>query len=118
MVGFICFFLPPVIAVALTAKMRKEIFRYDQYLAYYAVFTVIINGILFWIITFRFGSGDKHSISASSVFTTSFAAKYILLSSVLALVSARILEIFRQLRSSSTRETQEENTEEKTGEDE
>ena len=118
MVGFLCFFFPPVIAVALTAKMRKEIFRWDQYIAYYAVFAIIINGIMFWILTFRFGSGIFHSISSPTVFTTSFSANYITLSSVLAVVSARVLEIFRRLGSQPKDQAEEENTEEKTGKDE
>ena len=83
MIGFLCVFFPPVIAVAVTKKIRKEIFRYDQYLMYYAVFTVIINRIIFRILSFVF---DPHSISSPDVFTTSFSANYILLSSILAVV--------------------------------
>ena len=98
MVGFICFFFPPVIAVVLTVKRRKEGLRYDQYLGYYSVFTVIINGTLFWILTFLF---EQHSISAPDVFTTSFSAKYILLSSIIAVISANILESFHRFRSKS-----------------
>jgi len=113
MVAFLCLFFPPVIAVALTTKIRKEKFAYDQCIAYYAMFAVIINGILFWILSFMF---DPHSISAPDVFTTSFSAKYLLLSSILAVVSAYAAENIRKFKPMPTDLTQEE--EEETQEEE
>ena len=98
MVGFLCFFFPPVIAVVLTSKIRKEAFSYEQYIAHYAIFAVIINGTLFWILSFLF---NPHWISAQDVFTTSFSAKYISLSSVLSVLSAYILESIRKLKTIS-----------------
>jgi len=113
MVAFLCLFFPPVIAVVLTTKIRKENFGYNQYLAYYAVFAIIINGIMFWILSFMF---DPHSISAPDVFTTSFSAKYLLLSSILAVVSAYIAESLRKFKPLSTDMLQEQEEEEETQE--
>jgi len=114
MVAFLCLFFPPVIAVALTTKIRKENFAYNQYLAYYAIFAVIINGIMFWILSFMF---DPHSISAPDVFTTSFSAKYLLLSSILAVVSAYVAESLRKFKPLVADAIQEEETQEKTDKD-
>ena len=99
MVGFLCFFFPPVIAVAITAKDRKEEFCYKQYFAYYVFFTVVINGIIYFILSFLF---RPHSISASGIFSTGFSAGYITFSSILALASARILESLRKRKPKST----------------
>lgn len=111
MVGFLCFFFPPVIAVAVLTKLRKSFFRYDQYLGYYAIFVVIINGIMFWILSFMF---DPHYISASDVFTTSFSARYLLLSSILAVFSAYFMEIIRKFKPPSTEMKQENSEAQKT----
>jgi uncharacterized membrane protein YvlD (DUF360 family) len=115
MIGFLCIFFPSVIAVAITAKVRKEIFRFDQYLIHYAVFTVIINGIMFWILSFMF---DQHSISAPDVFTTSFSAKYILLSSFLAVVLGYAAESLRRIKSLSKDQSQEEEIQKNTDKNE
>ena len=115
MIGFLCVFFPPVIAVALTAKMRKENFRYEQYFAYYAIFAVIINTIMFWILAFRFGSGYHHVISSADVWTTSFSARYLTMSSVIGIVLARLTEIIRNLKS-SVKEADEEDEEEESEE--
>jgi uncharacterized membrane protein YvlD (DUF360 family) len=114
MIGFLCLFFPSVIAVAITAKIRREIFRFDQYLLYYGVFTVIINGIMFWILSFMF---EQHSISASDVFTTSFSAKYISLSSIFAVVFAYIAESLRKIKSQSSDLNQEKEIKEDTDKD-
>ena len=110
MVAFLCLFFPSVIAVAIIARIKKENLGLFQYLAYYAVFAVIINGIMFWILSFMF---DKHSISAPDVFTTSFSAKYILLSSILAVVSANILGNLLKNKSLSKDKIQKEEPQEK-----
>jgi len=109
MIAFLCIFFPPVIAVALTTIIRKEKEKFNnyQFLAYYAVFAVIINGIMFWILSFMF---DDHSISSPNVFTTSFSAKYILLSSIIAVVLAYVAESLRKLKPLSTDMDQEEET--------
>jgi len=109
MIAFLCIFFPPVIAVALTTKLRKEKEKFNnhQYLGYYAVFTVIINGIMFWILSFMF---NPHFISAPDVFSTSFSAKYILLSSILAVVLAFVAESLRKLKPLSTDLDEEEET--------
>jgi drug/metabolite transporter (DMT)-like permease len=114
MVAFLCLFFPPVIAVALSTKIRRENFDYYQCLVYYAVFAVIINGIMFWILSFMF---DPHSISSPDVFTTSFSAKYISLSSILAVVSAYVMKSLRKHKSGSTDLIQEKETQEKTDKD-
>jgi len=107
MIAFLCIFFPPVIAVALTSKIRKENFKNHQYLAYYAVFTVVINGIMFWILSFMF---NPHYISSPDVFSTSFSAKYILLSSIIAVVLAYVAESLRKLKPLSTDLNEEEET--------
>jgi len=115
MVGFLCLFFPPVIAVALTTKLRKENFRYEQYIAFFAIFTVIINGIMFWILSFLF---NPHWISAPDVFSTSFSAKYLLLSSILAIISAFVMGNLNKLKSLSADLLKDEETEENEEEEE
>jgi hypothetical protein len=110
MVAFLCLFFPPVIAVVLTTKMSKENLCCHQYISYYAVYTVITNEIMFWILSFMF---DQHSISAPGCFTTSFSAKYILLSSVIAVVLAYVAKSLHKFKSLSTDLIQEEETQEK-----
>ena len=110
MVAFLCLFFPPVIAVVLTAKMSKENLGCNQYIAYYAVYAAITNGIMFWILSFMF---EAHSISAPGCFTTSFSAKYILLSSVIAVVLAYVTKSFYKFKSLSADQIQEEETQEK-----
>jgi len=112
MVAFLCLFFPPVIAVALTTKIRKENVSYSQYIVYYGMFTVIINGIMFWILSFMFGDG--HSISSPDVFTTNFSAKYVLLSSILAVISAYIMEGIRKFKPVETDMSEDEETKEET----
>jgi hypothetical protein len=114
MVAFLCFFFPPVIAVELTKKIRKENFSYYQHFVYYVVFTIVINGIIFWILSFLF---KPHWISAQDVFSTSFSAKYLLLSSILAVVSAYVAESLRKFKPLTTGLIQEEEEEEETQED-
>jgi len=109
---FLCIFFPPVIAVALAAKIRKENFSNKQYFTYYAVFAVIINGIMFWILHFFFSPFALLSPSAG------FLAKYISLSSLLSVVLAYITESFRKFKPLSTDMIQEEETQENTDEDE
>jgi len=115
MVSFLCIFFPPVISVILTAKLRKENFNNYQYIAYYVVFTVIINGVMFWILSFMF---KVHSISSPDVFQTSFSAKYITLSSFLAIISAHIAVSFRKFKSMSVDQIQKDEIQENTEEDE
>jgi len=116
MIAFLCIFFPPVIAVALTTIIRKEKEKFNnyQYLAYYAVFTVIINGIMFWIISFMF---NPHYISSPDVFSTSFSAKYILLSSILAVVLAYVAESLSKLKPLSTDLNEDEETREESSEE-
>ena len=115
MVGFLCLFFPPVIAVVITARIRKEEFRYEQYIAYYAVFAVIINGIMFWALSFMF---RPHSISAPDVFTTSFSARYLLFASIIALVSANVLESLRKRKPKPKDISQDDEAELRTDKDE
>jgi len=110
MVAFLCLFFPPVIAVVLTTKMNKKNFSYNQYITYYAVFAVITNGIMFWILSFMF---ELHSISSPDVFTTSFSARYILLSSIVAVFLAYITKSLHKFKFLSTDQIQEEKTQEK-----
>jgi len=114
MVAFLCLFFPPVIAVALITKIDKENLGYIQFIVYYAVFTVIINGIMFWILSFMY---YPHWISSSDVFSTSFSAKYLLLSSILAVASAYVTKNLRKFKSLSTDQVQEEETQEQNGKD-
>jgi uncharacterized membrane protein YvlD (DUF360 family) len=114
MVAFLCFFFPPVIAVVLTKTIRKENFGYSQYIAYYAVFAVIINGIMFWVLSFMF---DPHRISAPDVFSTSFSAKYITLSSIFAVVSPYVIESIRKFKSMAKNLNQEDKTQKNTDKD-
>jgi Kef-type K+ transport system membrane component KefB len=118
MIGFICLFFPPVISVIITKKIRKEKYNYEQYIAQYAVFVLIINGIIWWILSFLFDKFDKHSISSPDVFTTSFSARYILLSSFLAIVIAYVPEIVRKIWILSTYKLDEEDVENKSDEEE
>jgi len=115
MIEFLCIFFPPVISVALTTRIRKENFNNYQYFAYYAVFSIIINGIMFWILVFMF---DSHSISSPNVFTTSFSAKYISLSSILAFVLAYVTEGLRKFKALSKDFVQEDETQKKIDKDE
>jgi len=111
MVGFLCFFFPPVIAVALTAKIRKETFGVIQFWTHYAVFAVIINGIMFWLLSFMF---NPHWISSQDVFSTSFSAKYITLSSILAVVLAYFVKGLSKFKSLSTELSKDEDMQKNT----
>jgi len=114
MAAFLCIYFPPVITVGLTTIIRKEKFNNNQCIAHYAVFTIIINGIMFGVLSFIF---DHHSISSQDVFTTSFTAKYLLFSSVLAVVLAYVFETLRRFKPYISRPDPED-TQEKTDEGE
>jgi hypothetical protein len=66
---------------------------------------------MFWILSFIF---NPRSISSPDIFTTSFSAKYILLSSFLAVISAYVLEGFRKFKLMSKDLIREEETQEET----
>ena len=96
MIQFICLFFPGIISVMIIKKRKEREISHQQFLSYYVLFTLFINLTAFIVLSLFFS--NHQNIYSPDAFNPKFAAKYILLLSFLAVISAYSIRAFEYIR--------------------